>query len=151
MRNPAVALALSILYVLASAPGSIGKVPAHKIALPNGIVIAAELPESNRKGLMGRKSLCGDCGMIFKFQKEWYHPFWMKDTLIPLAMIWIDGEGKIVHIVKRAKPCVNPKNPRVDCEVYRPRKPGKYVLEVNPAAAVGLDTGMVVKSTPPLD
>ncbi len=89
--------------------------------------------------------------MIFKFERQWYHGFWMKDTLIPLAIIWINGRGEIVHIERNAEPCPDAANPLEDCPVYRPRKPARYVLEVNPEAAAGLEVGMKIESNPPLD
>lgn len=123
----------------------------YKVALPNGLVIDAELPESNWKGLMGRESLCESCGMIFVFDYESYHGFWMLNTLIPLAIIWINKGLEIVHIERDAKPCVNPKNPYKECMIYTPKKPAKYVLEVNPEAARGIEVGMKVTISPPIE
>jgi len=47
---------------------------------------------------MGRKHLGEDEGMLFIFEKEDYHSFWMKNTLIPLSIAFIDREGKILKI-----------------------------------------------------
>ena len=55
------------------------------------------------KGLMNRPSLSEDRGMVFVFRPARQITFWMKDTLIPLDMIFID-KGKVVRIVKNAKP-----------------------------------------------
>lgn len=123
----------------------------YKVALPNGLVIDAELPESNWKGLMGRESLCSGCGMIFVFDHESYHGFWMLNTLIPLAIIWINKELEIVHIERNAEPCVSPKNPYTECKVYTPQRPAKYVLEVNPWVARGIEVGMKVAISPSLE
>lgn len=122
----------------------------YAITLPNGRTIKTELPETKAKGLMNRESLCEDCGMIFIYAKDWYYGFWMKDTLIPLAIIWIDGEGRIAHIEPNAVPCVGKQNPRRECKTYRPAKPGRFILEVNPEAAEGLAPGMKIKSVPNL-
>ncbi len=76
------------------------------------------------KGLMFREKLDENSGMLFIFQNEDYHTFWMKNTLIPLDIIFIDKNFKIVDI-KQAVPCED------QCSTYRSAKPVKYVLEVN--------------------
>jgi uncharacterized membrane protein (UPF0127 family) len=65
-------------------------------------------------------------------------------------MLWIDSEGKIVHLVNNAKPCKAKQDPYTECEIYRPLLPAKYVLEVNPEAAIGVELGAKIKSEPPL-
>ena len=130
-------IALLFLALFDSTLGS------YRITLPNGLEISAEVAEDKHKGLQGRESLCAACGMIFMFEEEGFHGFWMKDTLINLAIIWIGGDGKVVHIIKNAKPCLSDR-----CEVFIPASPAKYVLEVNPEAATGLERGMRVKSRP---
>jgi uncharacterized membrane protein (UPF0127 family) len=120
------------------------------ITLPNGIKIKAEAAKDKRKGLQERKSLCSTCGMVFIFDNEGYYPFWMKDTLINLAIIWIDINGRIVYIVRNAEPCIGKQNPYTECEIYSPLSSAKYVLEVNPKAAKGVEVGMKIKSASPL-
>jgi uncharacterized membrane protein (UPF0127 family) len=56
------------------------------------------------RGLMKRKSLAKDAGMLFIFNKEEKLSFWMKNTLIPLDMIFIDQNGNITHIHSNARP-----------------------------------------------
>ena len=125
-------------------------VDSYKITLPNGLNIDAEVAKNKERGLQGRESLCRTCGMIFIYDKDGYHRFWMKDTLINLAMLWIDKDGKIVHMVKNAEPCIGKKNPFTECEIYSPKSPAKYVLEVNPEAASGVEPGMRVKFVLPV-
>lgn len=74
------------------------------------------------KGLSKRKSLCPNCGMIFPFPSETFHPFWMKDTLIPLDIIWLDQQGRVVYIVQ-GKPN--------DLSILQNTSPAKYVIELN--------------------
>ena len=77
-------------------------------------------------GLMNRESLDPGSGMLFVFENEDVHSFWMKDTLIPLDMIWMDKGGRIVYIAKNVQPC------RADpCPVYSPPSAALYVLEIN--------------------
>ena len=77
------------------------------------------------KGLMFREKLNEWGGMLFIFEYEQEQSFWMKNTLIPLDMIFIDEDFKIVDI-KNAVPCKED-----PCALYKSLKPAKYVLEVN--------------------
>lgn len=78
------------------------------------------------KGLMHRDYLCPDCGMLFVFDEPGAHRFWMKNTLIPLDMIWMDEDKNVVHISRDALPCKSD-----PCPNYGPDTKIKYVLEVN--------------------
>ena len=94
----------------------------------NDVSVRAEISESlieRSKGLMFKKSLPDNEGMLFVFDKEGYHRFWMMNMSFPIDIIWIDNEKKVVHIVKDAKPC------GLICNSYAPEKEAKYVLEVN--------------------
>ena len=84
-----------------------------------------ETPAEMARGLMHRENLGENAGMIFVFDKEAKHSFWMKNTLIPLDMIFINAENKIVDILT-AVPCKQD-----PCENYTPKENALYVLEVN--------------------
>lgn len=84
-----------------------------------------DTPETRRKGLMNRESLENNTGMLFVFEHEAVYPFWMKNTLIPLTMVWIAEDGKIID-QQDAVPCK-----QADCPNYVPAGKAKYVLEVN--------------------
>lgn len=75
-------------------------------------------------GLMFRESLDGNTGMLFVYGREGKYSFWMKNTLIPLDMIWI-SEGMEIVDIRHAEPCK--KDP---CPSYSPQKEAMYVLEV---------------------
>jgi len=77
-------------------------------------------------GLMNRKSLDLDKGMLFIFKNEDDHHFWMKNTLIPLDIIWINSSQNIVYIHKNAQPCSS-----YHCPSINPGKNARYVLEIN--------------------
>ena len=78
------------------------------------------------KGLQSRINLDKDKGMLFVFKKSDRQAFWMKDTLIPLDMMWLDYARRIVYIEHDVQPCV--KDP---CPSYQTDKDALYVLEVN--------------------
>ena len=85
----------------------------------------ADNAEEMATGLMFRQFLDDNKGMLFVFERENIYSFWMKNTLIPLDMIWISDGMKIVDI-RHAEPCKED-----PCVNYRPAGTAKYVLEVN--------------------
>ena len=102
-----------------------------------GHTINAEVADNAKEqalGLMFRKNLSDDSGMLFIFEQEARHSFWMKNTKIPLDIIWIDGQKNILHIEHSVPPCG--KDP---CLSYRPPKVSKYVLETNGGWAINND------------
>lgn len=84
----------------------------------------ASTPEARDKGLSGVKSLDKNEGLLFVFDNDDTWGIWMKDMVIPIDIIWLDAEKKVVFIVKRADPSSYPYT------TYRPTKPARYVLEV---------------------
>ena len=98
----------------------------------------ADTPEKREIGLMNREFLTLNSGMLFVFEKEGIYNFWMKNTLIPLDMIWIDGNNKIIFIKENAQPCKTKQ-----CESFGSDKKAKYVLEINGGIAkkAGLNIG----------
>ncbi len=102
--------------------------------LPVQVELARTEAERER-GLMWRTTLAPDAGMLFLFDGSDRHVFWMKNTPLPLDMIFIDDDGRIVGIVERAEPeTTSARDPGVD---------SRYVLEVNGgwAAAHGVARG----------
>ena len=90
-------------------------------------------------GLGNRDSLCQNCGMIFVYQNEGTLPFWMKNTRIPLDIIWLDKNGLVVDI-KTAKP--QPNTPDLKLTIYQNPVPAQYVLEINAKEAQKLKLGI---------
>ena len=86
----------------------------------------AKTQEERQRGLMHRQSLDENSGMFFIFDNEDLHSFWMKNTLVPLDIIWINKENKIVHIEHNVPPCIAD-----PCSSYTPKEKAIYVLEVN--------------------
>ena len=79
--------------------------------------------KTRERGMMYRKSLADDRGMLFVFMPPSFHTFWMHNTCIPLDMLFIDQEGYVAGIVENA-PTLNDQGRTVPCEA-------SYVLEVN--------------------
>jgi uncharacterized membrane protein (UPF0127 family) len=86
------------------------------------IEIADDNAQTTR-GLMYRRSMGEKQGMLFIFPREEIRSFWMKNTYIPLDLIFLDSERRIVHIHESAQPKSEQSIPSVE--------PAKYVLEVN--------------------
>ncbi|RMH48463.1 MAG: DUF192 domain-containing protein [Alphaproteobacteria bacterium] len=64
----------------------------------------ADEPAERARGLMFRESLPRFAGMLFVSERPERVSFWMKNTLIPLDMIFIDDRGRVVHVHERARP-----------------------------------------------
>lgn len=88
----------------------------------------AKTNEERSKGLSNRDSLDENSGMVFVFSKNSKPTFWMKDTKIPLDMIWINDD-KVVGIYKDVKPEPNVKDNQL--KKYPAPTEIDYVLEVN--------------------
>lgn len=86
----------------------------------------ADTPQERSKGLMFRKELAQDRGLLFVFEIEDKHGFWMENALIPLDIIWLSRNKEVVHIETNVQPCRQ--NP---CPVVYPKERGLYVLEIN--------------------
>jgi YVTN family beta-propeller protein len=87
--------------------------------------VSDDLEESMR-GLMFRIHLPWNAGMLFPYSNEEPRTFWMKNTLIPLDMIFVDSSSKIVEIKENVPPCE-----QEVCPTYPSIEPAQYVLEVN--------------------
>jgi YVTN family beta-propeller protein len=91
--------------------------------------IFVEVPDDREefaRGLMFRKHLPWNSGMLFAFDDEEPRRFWMKNTLIPLDMIFVDSSSKIIDIKENVPPCK-----QEECPTYPSKEPAQYVLEVN--------------------
>jgi uncharacterized membrane protein (UPF0127 family) len=91
-------------------------------------VEVADDAEERARGLMGRRELAADAGMLFVFPETTRGGFWMKNTLIPLSIAFYDETGAILRILDM-EPC------RADpCRVYDPGVAYRGALEVNQGA-----------------
>lgn len=154
---PSLALALA----LAASPACAGKPPEPAPAAPalapaavprvvvetaNGgrhavTVELALTPAEQERGLMFRRELAEDAGMLFVFPEAAPRAFWMKNTLIPLDLLFIDDGGVVAGIVRDAEPMtLSPRSPGPDVLA-------RFVLEVRGgwAARHGVQNGARVR------
>ena len=126
------------------------KLPTITVFATPDIRIEAELAytDANRgRGLMFREKLAPGSGMLFLFPSLEVHGFWMKNTLIPLDILWLNERKEVVYTVT-AQPCK--KEP---CESITPLQKALYVLEVNAGFAKkhGIDIGTQLEFEIPED
>lgn len=91
------------------------------------VTVRAEIADDDaerQRGLMGRTALGKDRGMLFVFDGEQVLSFWMKDTLIPLSIAYMDSKGRIVDIQDMTPRDDEPPH-------YVSAEPAQYALEVN--------------------
>lgn len=102
-------------------------------------VEVADTPAAQELGLMNRRHMASAAGMLFAFGKPKHAQFWMKDTLIPLDMLFADEHGLIKRIHHNAIP--------QDLSVIDGGAGVKFVLEINGglAARMGLQTGDLLR------
>lgn len=110
----------------------------HQVSI-NGHFFTVELADNNysrEQGLMYRKSMDKDAGMLFIFPSQQPRSFWMKNTLIALDILYIDSQLKLVSMQTNVPPC---RNTSSRCPSYPSYKPAKYVLEINAGRAKELE------------
>jgi uncharacterized membrane protein (UPF0127 family) len=146
MRN----LLLTALLILASCgpkPTTLEDFPTRPVTLPSGKVLRAETMIENIdliRGLMFRTSLAPDHGMLFVHPKSDHYTYWTYQHLIPIDIIWLDSNRRIVEMVESAQPC---KTAASQCEQYGGKEVSAYVLEIGGGMArkYGLSVGQTVQ------
>jgi uncharacterized membrane protein (UPF0127 family) len=129
-RAAALTAALTLAAIAASTPALAQYATARRAEghFPDRTVVSLEVArteEERARGLMYRKDLAEQAGMIFLFERPGIYPFWMKNTLIPLDMLWTDANGRITWIAESVPPC------KADpCPEYPPRAEAQYVIEL---------------------
>ena len=101
------------------------------MTLPGGQIIKAETAVDTRdmlRGLMFRASLAPGHGMLFVHPVNGNYSYWMYQTYIPLDMIWMDENHRIVELVESAPPC---KTVASKCAHFGGHETARFVLELN--------------------
>jgi uncharacterized membrane protein (UPF0127 family) len=116
---------LILAFSLATAPVLAQQPPLRTVELGAGMhVIRAEVADSfatRMQGLMHRTSLSPNGGMLFVFDEDGAHCMWMKNTLIPLSVAFLDARGAIVNIAD-----MQPHSEQSHCAA----RPARYALEM---------------------
>ena len=165
VRRRLIATPAAVWLVAALLGGCTGLYPAHPpsdaadprgmVLLPSGrslLVEVADTPSSRARGYMFRERIPEGEGMVFLMQSLDFHPFWMKNCLTALDIVWLDESWRIVHVERAVPPC------KADpCPSYAPLSKSLYVLEVGAGEADGLGLTLgaritfVPPGTPPAD
>ena len=115
----------SLLLTLAFLPAAFAQAP-QVVQLSAGMhLIRAELAAdmaTRSRGLMFRKSLAPNAGMVFVFDEASVHCMWMKNTYIPLSVAFLDEQGTIINIEDMA--------PQTE-ETHCAKRPARYALEMD--------------------
>src|SRR5262249_54743244 len=98
-------------------------------------VEVAETPEQMQQGLMFRRNMAADAGMLFDYKTPTVATMWMRNTLIPLDMLFVDAQGRIVNAHQRAVP--------QSLDMIAAAAPVRAVIELNggTAARLGIAPG----------
>jgi uncharacterized protein len=94
----------------------------------NGLVLVADIAatdEQRTKGLSVKDRLDENEAMLFVFDYEAQHTFWMKNMKFPIDIMWIDSDKTVVYIEHNVEPCSS----EIFCPVFRPDHDSLYVLE----------------------
>jgi uncharacterized membrane protein (UPF0127 family) len=115
-----VALSLSLLLFVASAQAQEPlrlRIQGHELHAEYAQTVA-----QRERGLMGRRELAVDSGMLFRFDEVRRHCLWMKDTPLPLSAAFFDEAGLLVDVID-----LEPFNTEIRCS----KRPARYALEMN--------------------
>lgn len=103
----------------------------------NGTTFDVDLAitESERRiGLMGKRELKQNQGMLFVYDEPQKLSFWMKETLIPLDILFFDRDGRLLELFANTPPCI-----KAPCKTYSNQSPALYVLELPAGSAKRLE------------
>jgi uncharacterized membrane protein (UPF0127 family) len=146
MRRLALCLALALAGCTHSDP--VRDFRSTEVSLPDGGKITAEVetdPADLARGMMYRDSLAPDRGMLFVHDKPGRYPYWMYHCKIPLDIIWMDQNKRIVEISANTPPCRSETSS--ECSTYGGHEEAAYVLELGGGVAAkhGLAKGQQIQ------
>ena len=124
MRTAFVALAAALLLSSCASTRSASGLPVISISVGEQSIRAevAQETESMARGLMYRREMDWNRGMLFVYRQDRILSFWMKNTFIPLSIAFLDSNGRIVHITDM--------QPQTTTS-HRSPVPARYALEMN--------------------
>ncbi len=111
--------------------------------LLNNKLYTLEIADTNnrkKRGLMYRQTLAQNAGMLFVYSKPGNYRIWMKNTMIPLSVIWLDQQLRVIG-KKILQPCQT-----ANCPVFGVSAPSKFILELNPSEFNRFKVGDILNS-----
>ena len=136
------AAALFVLLALDARPDTAFRTTRVRVASHSLTVEVAASEPQRMQGLMFRKKLGRDDGMLFIFEEPAYHSMWMKNTLIPLSVAFLDADGRILNILDMEPETL---------DTHTAAGPAIYAIETNKGwfAGHGVKAGDKVSGLPP--
>ena len=137
-RSLSILHALIVVALVVSVQACAARGPSAELRGTRYSIEIAEDDAARQHGLMDRTTMPADHGMLFVFQDDAPRAFWMKNTKIPLDMLFFDAERRLVSVQHDVPPCeADP------CPAYSSGAPARYVLELNAgqSRAIGLSPG----------
>lgn len=131
-------LSTFVIWIVLSPPGAMAASTLLELGNTRFQVETALTEEEHRRGLMKRPSLPAKTGMLFIYPTPTRVSFWMKDTLIPLDLLFFDQNGRLVQYMDDLPPCL-----RDDCPRYNSNGYISYALELQAGTRrrLGVDKG----------
>ncbi|MGB6896415.1 MAG: DUF192 domain-containing protein [Dehalococcoidia bacterium] len=125
--------------------------PVTTVRIGDDVILAEvpQAPQDRARGLGERDFLPRDRGMLFVFDFEHPHAFWMRGMRFPLDFVWISADRRVVEVTTEVPP--EPGVPEAELQLYRPRAAVLYMLEVNSGVVeeLGIRVGDRVEFTLP--
>lgn len=115
---------VAIAFLAGLFPAAHAELPVVELGLGMHVVRAevADTVPARMQGLMHRKTLARNAGMVFVFDEDAIHCMWMKNTLVPLSVAFLDRSGEIINIAD-----MQPLSERPHCAA----RPARFALEMN--------------------
>ena len=118
------------------------------VTMPNGKTVYAEMAIEYAemvRGLMFRDSIAADRGMLFLHNKMGKYPYWMYQVRIPLDIIWMNHDKRVVEVLANVPPCPSAKSS--ECPTHGGTQEAQFVLELGSgmAAKYGVAVGTTIE------
>jgi uncharacterized membrane protein (UPF0127 family) len=132
---------IACLTLLTGNVASAAQTPTHRYVSVAGHRFEVEIADTDaarEHGLMFRTHLAADHGMLFVYPDARVRTFWMKNTLIPLDILFFDAQGRLINVSADTPPCKTSR-----CPTFSSTAPARYVLELHSGVAKksGFDPG----------
>jgi len=144
-------LVTALVHLCGCSSGPAGPPQAEEVQI-KGVIFKLELaltPEERAEGLMGRREIAADGGMLFVFPDQPPYPtelsFWMKNCLVPIDLLFLDPDGRVVALHEMEPPL--PGTADHELLAYRSGAPAQFAIELKGgrAAELGVTIGDVIE------